>query len=153
MPFCASTCDFCAFYQERPTAAAIRGFLDGIAAEAALVGWPGAATTVFWGGGTPGMLAPEGPGAPGRHRARPPRAGPRAGPAPGPPDREWTVELAPASVTAERLAVLRDLGVTRLSLGVQSFQPRWLEALGPPAHAASRSTGPTSASGRRAGRT
>jgi oxygen-independent coproporphyrinogen-3 oxidase len=40
------------------------------------------------------------------------------------------VELAPASVTAERLAALRQAGVTRVSLGVQSFQPALLEALG-----------------------
>jgi oxygen-independent coproporphyrinogen-3 oxidase len=44
--------------------------------------------------------------------------------------REWSVELAPGSVTGERLAVLRELGVTRVSLGAQSFQPALLEALG-----------------------
>ena len=49
VPFCASTCDFCAFYQEPPTAAAIRAYLEGIEAEAALVDWPGPATTVFFG--------------------------------------------------------------------------------------------------------
>jgi oxygen-independent coproporphyrinogen-3 oxidase len=43
---------------------------------------------------------------------------------------EWTVELAPASVTRERLAALRDAGVTRVSMGVQSFQPELLDALG-----------------------
>ena len=43
---------------------------------------------------------------------------------------EWTVELAPASVTPTRLSVLRDIGVTRVSLGAQSFQPALLEALG-----------------------
>jgi oxygen-independent coproporphyrinogen-3 oxidase len=40
------------------------------------------------------------------------------------------VELAPASVTSERLSVLRDAGVTRVSLGVQSFRPALLDALG-----------------------
>lgn len=120
VPFCASTCDFCAFYQEPPTAAAIRAYLEGVEAEAALVDWPGPATTVFFGGGTPGMLAP-------RDLARLGKlAGGRA--ARGPV--EWTVELAPGSVNPDRLAVLRESGVTRLSLGVQSFQPRWLEALG-----------------------
>jgi oxygen-independent coproporphyrinogen-3 oxidase len=44
--------------------------------------------------------------------------------------QEWTVELAPASVTAERLDALREIGVTRVSLGVQSFQPALLDALG-----------------------
>jgi oxygen-independent coproporphyrinogen-3 oxidase len=43
---------------------------------------------------------------------------------------EWTVELAPGSVTNERLAVLRAAGVTRVSMGVQSFQPSLLDALG-----------------------
>ena len=38
--------------------------------------------------------------------------------------------LAPASVTPQRLAALKDLGVTRISMGVQSFQPVLLEALG-----------------------
>ena len=120
VPFCASTCDFCAFYQTAPTAAAIADYLTGIEAEAALVEWRGRAATVFWGGGTPGLLPP-------RQLARlaeSVRA--RTGGAPA----EWTVELAPSSVTAARLAVLREAGVTRVSMGVQSFLPERLEALG-----------------------
>src|SRR5205814_10592083 len=58
-PFCASTCDFCAFYQTTPTARAIDGFLESIAREADLIVWPRPVTTVFWGGGTPGLLAPR----------------------------------------------------------------------------------------------
>ena len=120
VPFCASTCDFCAFYQETPTAGAVEKFLSGIDREAGMVEWPRPVSTVFWGGGTPGMLAP----ADLARLAEIVRA--RCGGAP----REWTVELAPASVTAERLAVLRDAGVTRVSMGVQSFQPQLLDALG-----------------------
>jgi oxygen-independent coproporphyrinogen III oxidase len=120
VPFCAATCDFCAFYQTTPDATAVAKFLEGIAREATLVEWSRPVTTVFWGGGTPGLLAP-------RQLAQ--LAGlvrARCGGAP----REWTVELAPASVTAERLSVLRDAGVTRVSMGVQSFQPALLDALG-----------------------
>jgi oxygen-independent coproporphyrinogen-3 oxidase len=40
------------------------------------------------------------------------------------------VELAPASVTQARLVALAESGVTRVSLGVQSFQPALLDALG-----------------------
>jgi oxygen-independent coproporphyrinogen-3 oxidase len=47
----------------------------------------------------------------------------------GEPD-EWTVELAPGSVTEARLAALKGIGVTRISMGVQSFQPELLNALG-----------------------
>jgi oxygen-independent coproporphyrinogen III oxidase len=43
---------------------------------------------------------------------------------------EWTVEMAPASVTEARLQALKDIGVTRISMGVQSFQPALLEGLG-----------------------
>ena len=120
VPFCASTCDFCAFYQKQPTADEVRRFLAGIEREAALVAWPRAVSTVFWGGGTPGLLAA-------RDLARLAeivRA--RCGGAPA----EWTVELAPGSVTNERLTVLREAGVTRVSMGVQSFQPALLDALG-----------------------
>jgi len=120
VPFCASTCDFCAFYQTKPTAAAIEGFLMGVETEAALVPWERGATTVFWGGGTPGLLAASDLArlaASVRERTA------------GAPD-EWTVELAPGSVTAQRLAALREAGVTRVSLGVQSFQPALLDALG-----------------------
>jgi oxygen-independent coproporphyrinogen III oxidase len=119
VPFCASTCDFCAFYQVKPTADSVNRFLAGVAREAELIEWKGPVTTVFWGGGTPGMLAPADLGRLAeivRSRA----------PAP----IEWTVELAPASVTPERLAALRAAGVTRVSLGVQSFQSEYLEGLG-----------------------
>jgi len=120
VPFCASTCDFCAFYQTEPTAARVKSFLDGIASEAELVAWDRPVETVFWGGGTPGLLSARDLG----RLAEIVRA--RTGGAPA----EWTVELAPGSVTVERLEALRDVGVTRVSMGVQSFQPQWLEALG-----------------------
>src|ERR1019366_6949720 len=58
VPFCASTCDFCAFYQVTPTADAIRGFIACVSAEAGIVGWDRPLSTVFWGGGTPGLLSP-----------------------------------------------------------------------------------------------
>ena len=120
VPFCASTCDFCAFYQTQPTAGSIERYLDCVATEASLVAWTRPVTTVFWGGGTPGLLAArdlEKLGAIVRARC-------------GGAPLEWTVELAPGSVTEERLTVLRAIGVTRVSMGVQSFQPALLDALG-----------------------
>lgn len=120
VPFCASTCDFCAFYQTTPTADGVKRFLDGIDREADLVEWTRPVDTVFWGGGTPGLLAP-------RDLARLAASVlARCGGAPV----EWSVELAPAFVTEARLAVLREAGVTRISMGVQSFQPALLDGLG-----------------------
>lgn len=121
VPFCATTCDFCAFYQVHPTAESVGGFMKSLPAEAALVDWNRPLSTVFWGGGTPGLLSPGDLG----RLAAVVHAIPG-----GRSPREWTVELAPASVTAERLAALREAGVTRVSLGVQSFRPALLDALG-----------------------
>src|SRR5215212_10266700 len=89
VPFCASTCDFCAFYQKQPTANDVARFLAGIDREATLVDWSRPVTTVFWGGGTPGLLAPRDL----ERLAAIVRS--RCGGSP----REWTVELAPGSVT------------------------------------------------------
>jgi oxygen-independent coproporphyrinogen-3 oxidase len=121
VPFCARTCDFCAFYQVRPTAESVGGFLRSVRAESELVDWRRPLTTIFWGGGTPGLLSPGDLG-----RLAEIVHAVRGGASP----QEWTVELAPASVTRERLEVLRSAGVTRVSLGVQSFRPALLDALG-----------------------
>lgn len=120
VPFCATTCDFCAFYQTVPKGDAVRRYVDAVEAEAALVPWDSRrAATAFWGGGTPGLLAAAEIERLGRIMLL--YAGQPA---------EWTVELAPATVTAERLAVLKQLGVTRVSMGVQSFDAGLLDALG-----------------------
>ena len=128
VPFCASTCDFCAFYQTVPKGDAVRQYVDAVEAEAALVNWHPStgsgldsrqAATAFWGGGTPGLLRPADLERLGRIMLL--YAGQPA---------EWTVELAPATVTPDRLAVLKQLGVTRVSMGVQSFDAAMLDALG-----------------------
>ncbi len=120
VPFCASTCDFCAFYQEAPTAGDVERYLEGVRRELALVSPERPVDTVFWGGGTPGLLAAKDL----LELGRIVRSACGVDPA------EWTIELAPGSVTEARLQALREAGVTRVSLGVQSFQPALLEALG-----------------------
>lgn len=120
VPFCAKTCDFCAFYQIKPSADAVERYLVGIAQELALVPRLQNPTTIFWGGGTPGLLAARDLD----------RLGQLVRERCDASLEEWSVELAPSSVTEERLAALKQLGVTRVSLGVQSFQPELLDALG-----------------------
>ena len=44
--------------------------------------------------------------------------------------QEWSVEMAPASVTEARLQALKEVGVTRISMGAQSFNPELLDGLG-----------------------
>ncbi|MDX2109899.1 MAG: radical SAM family heme chaperone HemW [Verrucomicrobiota bacterium] len=120
VPFCAHSCDFCAFYQEEPRRPDIERYLECMEREFASVTFPRAVDTVFWGGGTPGLLP--------AHDLE--RLGRAMLARFSSPPKEWTIELAPPTVKSDKLAVLRDLGVTRLSLGVQSFNKEALESLG-----------------------
>jgi len=118
VPFCASSCDFCSFYQEQPKRGEIDRYLAAIEREMELHP-PGRVETAFWGGGTPGLL-------PADDLRRLGHAMTKAAGRPG----EWTVELAPSSVRADKLAALKEIGVTRVSMGVQSFDDATLDALG-----------------------
>lgn len=128
VPFCATRCDFCAFYEEAPTAETVRKYLDGVASEVELVRAQNKTVlrpdTVFWGGGTPGVLAAKD-----LLRLGGIVRGLWAGGGGNGP-REWSVELAPGSVSEARLEALREIGVTRISMGAQSFRPELLDALG-----------------------
>lgn len=120
VPFCASTCDFCAFYQEKPRRGDLERYLDAMDLEFAQFPKDRLVDTIFWGGGTPGLLAAKDLERLGTsmldHLSEAPA--------------EWTVEMAPSTVKPDKLKVLRDMGVTRISMGVQSFQPELLESLG-----------------------
>ena len=118
VPFCASSCDFCSFYQEQPKRGEIDRYLSAIEREMELHP-PGRVETAFWGGGTPGLLPAE-------DLLRLGKAMTKAAGQPG----EWSVELAPSSVRADKLAALKEIGVTRVSMGVQSFDDVTLDALG-----------------------
>jgi oxygen-independent coproporphyrinogen-3 oxidase len=118
VPFCASSCDFCSFYQEQPKRGEIDRYLSAIEREMELHP-PGRVETAFWGGGTPGLLPADDLRRLGHAMVR----------AAGRP-QEWTVELAPSSVRADKLAALKEIGVTRVSMGVQSFDDATLDALG-----------------------
>ena len=120
VPFCASTCDFCAFYQETPHRRDLLNFLEAARQEMNHFVSPGTINTAFWGGGTPGLLPAGDLDKLGGYQLE----------ALGVPAEEWTVEMAPSTVKPDKLKVLRELGVNRISLGVQSFQDEMLDAIG-----------------------
>ncbi|PIP59873.1 MAG: coproporphyrinogen III oxidase [Verrucomicrobia bacterium CG_4_10_14_3_um_filter_43_23] len=120
VPFCASTCDFCAFYQKQPNREEIKRYLQGIQTESDLFLKNIPVDTIFWGGGTPGLLMPKDLDALGQSILKNITNRPT----------EWTIEMAPSTVKPEKLKVLKDLGVTRISMGVQSFNAKTLEGLG-----------------------
>ncbi|MEM7671705.1 MAG: radical SAM family heme chaperone HemW [Verrucomicrobiota bacterium] len=122
VPFCATTCDFCAFYQKRPQKGEMDAYISGIEQELDL--YPEEdlerIRTIFWGGGTPGLLSPKDLE----------RLGQAVLKRTGNNWTEWSVEMAPITAHPERLKILKNLGVTRISMGVQSFNDDLLDALG-----------------------
>jgi len=124
VPFCAHICPYCDFNTYAGQDALIPRYVDALAREIgrsgeALVGR--AASTIFFGGGTPSLL-PAGDVARliGACRASFAVAA----------DAEVTLEANPNRVDAAYFAGLLEAGVTRLSLGVQTLQRRGLRALG-----------------------
>ncbi|MBH54622.1 MAG: coproporphyrinogen III oxidase [Opitutaceae bacterium] len=120
IPFCASTCDFCAFYQEKPYRQDLDRYLDGMEQELDWIRLDRPIDTVFWGGGTPSLLPPKDLA----------RLGEKVLAVAGQQPIEWTVEMAPSTVKPDKLSVLKDLEVNRISMGVQSFQNSFLQELG-----------------------
>ena len=116
LPFCGHRCGYCDFV----TVVGRRGehgrYVDALLAELEHESGVLAPTldTVFLGGGTPTFTEPE----PLRRLLRE-----------LPPAPEVTVEANPETVTPELAALLREEGVTRVSLGAQSFQPELLAVL------------------------
>jgi oxygen-independent coproporphyrinogen III oxidase len=126
VPFCRERCTYCAFTtvaDERALhAPLVRALLDECGAHAR-AGWHGAAPlrTAYLGGGTPGLLALD--------DLETLLHGLRAQLA-WTPDAELTLEVNPVNVTAETLAGWSALGITRLSIGVQTFRDDVLARLG-----------------------
>ena len=116
LPFCASRCGYCDFVTVVGRGGQHRAYVDALLAELSLERGVLAPRleSVFLGGGTPTFTAPA-------ELRRLLRA--------LPPAEEVTVEANPETVTPGVGALLRDGGVTRVSLGAQSFQPRLLSML------------------------
>ena len=120
VPFCSSTCDFCAFYQEKPSKKGRELYFQALEAELSSLSDPRLIRTVFVGGGTPGLLNV-------REMKRLGDLVRKVGLA---SEYEWTVEIAPAEISFAKLESLAEIGVNRISLGVQTFDDSLMDALG-----------------------
>ncbi|MBR0464964.1 MAG: radical SAM family heme chaperone HemW [Clostridia bacterium] len=122
--FCARKCAYCDFVSFADAAHQIDEYLAALETEmqTACRSYGGIkASTLFVGGGTPSILETE-------QLARlfsSIRTFISLDEC-----REFTVECNPGTLTPEKLAVLREYGVNRLSLGVQTFDDRLLRVLG-----------------------
>ena len=122
IPFCKSICNFCPYCKVPYDKALCNRYLNSLLREIRLVGsqYPERkqVTSLYFGGGTPALVADrlkqiidtckeffeitEGIG----------------------------LELHPDNVTVDTLQILKDAGVTKISIGVQSFQPKYQHILG-----------------------
>lgn len=127
IPYCDSKCPYCDFNSYAVKRWPEREYADGLITEmtayAAQPAWrDGVVQTVFFGGGTPSLFAPETIAA---ILAAAFRLWPRQR-----PDIEITLEANPGTVDGAKLRGFAAAGVNRVSFGVQSFQPRLLSQLG-----------------------
>ncbi len=122
IPFCRSLCTFCPYCKVVYDPALAQDYLEGVLEEIRLVGsqWPGRrqATSLYFGGGSPALLSP------------------RLGEVVRALEEHFILtdgigaELHPRDVTADTLSALKEAGVTRICVGIQSFQPVPLSGLG-----------------------
>lgn len=126
IPYCVSKCPYCDFNSHVVAAIPETAYTDALLRELEFYGdqddWRGrTAQSIFFGGGTPSTFKPTTIGkllawiaATFSINA----------------DCEITMEANPGTVDAANFAGYRDAGVNRISVGVQSFQPRLLKFLG-----------------------
>ena len=126
LPWCLKKCPYCDFNSHELTSPELpeQRYLDALVAdlEAALaLVWGRTVHSIFIGGGTPSLFSPR---AIDRLLADI-RARLRLA-----PDCEVTLEANPGTFERDRFRAFRSAGVTRLSVGVQSFNDTHLKALG-----------------------
>ncbi len=125
-PWCVRKCPYCDFNSHAvrddgiPEAAYVDALLADVEAALPQV-WGRKVHTIFIGGGTPSLISPDGlerllTGV----RMRLPLV----------PDCEITLEANPGAVEADHFPAFRGAGVTRLSLGIQSFDDTMLARIG-----------------------
>ncbi|CAN5271740.1 radical SAM family heme chaperone HemW [soil metagenome] len=118
VPFCAHHCGYCDFAVAANQDHLIELYLDAIAIEMATLKTPRPVETIFLGGGTPTHLSATqlqrlfGSVSTWFRDAS-----------------EFSIESTPESIAPDKVAVLKAGGVTRVSIGIQSFHAGTLSAL------------------------
>ncbi len=120
VPFCVQKCAYCAFYSEPSGGDLINRYVAALIRELEMVADDLEPKTIFFGGGTPSLLnlrqweqilsAMERLNLTGAE--------------------EFTVECNPATVSPDKAKLLRDFGINRVSMGVQSLDEALLDRLG-----------------------
>ena len=122
IPFCKSICDFCPYCKVRYSADLCDKYIDALIKEIHIVGGQNTekktVTSLYFGGGTPALAATrikEIVDALNEHFIITDGIG---------------LELHPGNVNVETLQILKDAGVTKISIGIQSFCDKYQKILG-----------------------
>ena len=122
IPFCKSICDFCPYCKVRYSADLCDKYIDALIKEIHIVGSQNTekktVTSLYFGGGTPALAATrikEIVDALNEHFIITDGIG---------------LELHPDNVNVETLQILKDAGVTKISIGIQSFCDKYQKILG-----------------------
>jgi oxygen-independent coproporphyrinogen-3 oxidase len=125
IPFCHRICPYCSFHKHQPGGHDLDGFVDAVLGEIELEtapdsGFELALETVYFGGGTPSLLNAR--------QIERLITGLRARSGIG--ASEWNLEANPRTFDLNKAKLWRQLGVTRVSLGVQAWDEGTLRVLG-----------------------
>jgi putative oxygen-independent coproporphyrinogen III oxidase len=128
IPYCVKRCGYCDFNTYTPSElrqggdikSVSQGYIDLLIKESELAPESGPIPTIFFGGGTPTLLEPDDLGRILVQLQN--RFGFTS-------DCEITIEANPDSVTKEKLSGLRELGINRISFGMQSANQNVLKVL------------------------
>ncbi|HEX7576777.1 MAG TPA: radical SAM family heme chaperone HemW [Verrucomicrobiae bacterium] len=120
VPFCAQKCAYCAFYSEASSGEFVNRYVAALIREMEMVADDLQPRTVFFGGGTPSLLNL-------RQWEKILRAMGKLNLLGA---EEFTVECNPATVSSDKARLLRDFGVNRISMGIQSLHEKLLDRLG-----------------------
>ena len=123
VPFCRTFCSYCSFYSERFRLQDADRYVDAVLQEIGRreeeIRKTLALNTLYIGGGTPSVLPPSALACAVEALSRVTGGG----------YEEFTVEVNPDDITPEYAAFLKRLGVTRVSMGVQSFDDAALKRM------------------------
>jgi len=120
VPFCAQKCEYCAFYSEASAGELINRYVAALVRELEMVAGDLQPRTIFFGGGTPSLLNLRQWETLLRAMEKLNLLG----------AEEFTIESNPATVSLDKCKLLRDFGVNRISMGVQSLDERLLDRMG-----------------------
>ncbi|HUI25273.1 MAG TPA: radical SAM family heme chaperone HemW [Candidatus Kryptonia bacterium] len=149
IPYCHSKCPYCDFNSHAATRWPETEYVGALIAElehyATQPEWRGGIQTIFFGGGTPSLFAPDSIATvleavwrlwPQDSRQRAVGSGQLQDaltadcPLPTAYSPEVTLEANPGTIALDKLRGFRDAGINRISFGVQSFHPHHLSTLG-----------------------